>query len=100
MIMSKNPHEISGFGETESDQALLSAVKAEEDKPEPIVIDFTFRLPRALLEEIKAMAREESLSANAMIAGLVDIGMRQRGRQAIAGRYPDYVSYLRRDRKK
>ena len=99
--MRKNLHEGLGFGEMAEAVPLLRAITAAEHTLEPpVVVDFTFRLPAALLEEIKTMAREENLSANAMVAGLVDIGLRQRGRQGIAERYPDYVSYLTRRRKR
>lgn len=64
-----------------------------------IAVDFTFRLPPAILDEIRDMAREQGVTVNAMMAGLVDLGLQARGRPGIATRHPDYIAYLRRGRR-
>lgn len=64
-----------------------------------IVVDFTFRLPPTVLNEIRDMARDRGCTVNAMMAGLVDLGLQARGRPGIAARHPEYVAYLRRGRR-
>lgn len=64
-----------------------------------IVVDFTFRLPPAVLDEIRDMARDRGCTVNAMMAGLVDLGLQARGRPGIAARHPEYVAYLQRGRR-
>lgn len=63
------------------------------------IVDFTFRLPKGLLDEIKALGATEGRSANAMVAALVNDGLKKRGRAGIAGRYPAYLDYLKWERK-
>ncbi len=64
-----------------------------------IAVDFTFRLPPAILDEIRDMAREQGVTVNAMMAGLVDLGLQARGRPGIAARHPEYIAYLHRGRR-
>ncbi len=63
------------------------------------VADFTFRVPPDLLNEVRDMARDRGCTANAMMAGLVDLGLQSLGRPGIVTRHPDYVAYLRRGRR-
>ena len=64
-----------------------------------IAVDFTFRLPPGILEEVREMARERGCTVNAMMASLVDLGLRELGRPGIAADYADYIAYLRRGRR-
>lgn len=64
-----------------------------------VATDFTFRVPPDLLDEVRDMARERRCTVNAMMAGLVDLGLQSLGRPGIAARHPDYVAYLRRGRR-
>lgn len=64
-----------------------------------VAVDFTFRLPPAILDEIRDMARNRGCTVNAMMAGLVDLGLQARGRAGIAARHPEYVAYLQRGRR-
>ncbi|MBE7733262.1 hypothetical protein [Devosia faecipullorum] len=89
-----------------SSSALLDAVIRPIQHTDPadgnnvrIVVDFTFRLPPAVLDEIREMARNQGCTVNAMMAGLVDLGLQARGRPGIAARHPEYVAYLQRGRR-
>jgi len=62
------------------------------------VVDFTFRIPPELHEEVRTMAAEMGTSANAVFAGLVDIGLKARGRRSISQLAPGYLEYLKRGR--
>lgn len=73
--------------------------KPADGSTAPVAVDFTFRLPPAILNEIRDMARNRGCTVNAMMAGLVDLGLQARGRQSIAARHPEYVAYLRRGRR-
>ena len=96
--MAFDLHDVVGFDDdiaAESD--LLSEVSvplAGDDK----IVDFTFRIPKALLNEANTLARELGCSTNAAFAGLVDIGLRNRGRPGIKRLAPGYLAYLRRGR--
>lgn len=71
-----------------------------EHKTSPTVVDFTFRLPPTILNEIREMAREQGCTVNAMMAGLVDLGLKELGRPAItADDHAEYIAYLRRGRR-
>jgi hypothetical protein len=92
-------HDVAGFGDDgEPEDDLLSEVSAPLPDDDDIV-DFSFRIPRALLNEAKALARERGCSTNAAFAGLVDIGLRARGRAGIMRLAPGYAAYLRRGRR-
>jgi hypothetical protein len=92
-------HDVAGFGDDDEPESdLLSEVSAPLPNDDDIV-DFTFRIPRALLNEAKALARERGCSTNAAFAALVDIGLRARGRSGIKRLAPSYIAYLRRGRR-
>lgn len=85
---------------------LLDAVTSPPDqtmradgKNVRVAVDFTFRLPPAVLDEIREMARHRGCTVNTMMAGLVDLGLQARGRPGIAERHPEYVAYLQRGRR-
>lgn len=96
--MVNNPHDVAAFGEEDVATDLLEAIQGAGNALPSSVVDFTFRLPRELLDELNALAREHRCTTNALVAALVDVGLRGRGRQGIAERFPDYVRYLRRGR--
>lgn len=70
-----------------------------QNKKDRSAVDFTFRVPPGLMDEVRDMARERGCTVNAMMAGLVDLGLQSLGRPGIAARHPDYVAYLRRGRR-
>lgn len=73
---------------------------ASEGKAEArIAVDFTFRLPPGVLDEVREMARERGCTVNAMMASLVDLGLQALGRPGIAAEYAEYIAYLRRGRR-
>lgn len=91
-------HDVAGFDDDIAAEGdLLSEVSMPLHGNEEIV-DFTFRIPKALLDEAKTLARELGCSTNAVFAGLVDIGLRKRGRPGIKRLAPGYLAYLRRGR--
>ena len=90
----------------ESAGSLLDALTGLEGEAQPpdgprarVAVDFTFRLPPAILDEIRDMARSRGCTVNAMMAGLVDLGLQAQGREGIAARHPEYVAYLQRGRR-
>lgn len=78
---------------------LEGGAKPPDKRSAPVAVDFTFRLPPGILDEIRDMARNRGCTVNAMMAGLVDLGLQARGRPGIADRHPEYVAYLQRGRR-
>ena len=78
---------------------LEGEAQPQDGQKAPVAVDFTFRLPPAILDEIRDMARSRGCTVNAMMAGLVDLGLQAQGRAGIAARHPEYVAYLQRGRR-
>lgn len=97
--MINSLHDVPNFGDDPGPAGDLLSEVASPSRDDGDIVDFTFRIPQSVLDEAKALARELGCSTNAAFAGLVDIGLRSRGRPGINTLAPNYIGYLRRGRR-
>ena len=72
-------HDVPNFGDDPAPENDLLSGLGIPPQDHGDIVDFTFRIPKVVPEEAKALAREVGCSTNAAFAGLVDIGLRTRG---------------------
>lgn len=66
--------------------------------PPSAVRSTPLRLPHETLEELSELARAHDISRNALLAQMIDTGLRAFGRRGISELAPWFIEYLRRER--
>lgn len=90
------------FGELEPVRAAPAALRSRASRPPreaEDVREVRLRLPAAVVEQLRDVARVERCSMNALVADYLDQGFRREGHKGIDELAPGFAGYLRGERK-